>query len=41
MKVFVTAVIAVAIIAAASQFVLTHYVGESSDAAYSDRSTRP
>ena len=41
MRVFVSAVVFVVVIAAASQLLLTRMVGESSERAYSERSTRP
>ena len=41
MRVFLVSVAAIVLIAIASQVVLTHVAGESSEAAYSDRSARP
>jgi len=41
LKVFLSSVAALVIIAAASQFILTRFVGESSEQAYSTPSTRP
>ena len=40
-KVFLCAVVAAIVIAAASQVVLTHTVGQSSEQAYSESSARP
>ncbi len=41
MKVFLSAVVFVIGIAVVSQLLLTQFVGESSERAYSERSTRP
>lgn len=41
MKVFLVSVVAIVLIAVASQVILTHFAGTSSEVAYSDRSARP
>lgn len=41
MKLFLAAAVAVVVIAAASEFVLTRFVGESSERAYTAPSARP
>ncbi len=41
LKVFLMSVIAILVITIVAQYTVTHYAGESSEAAYSDRSTRP
>ena len=41
MKIILASIVAMAVIAVSAQLLLTHYVGESSDYAYHDQSTRP
>jgi hypothetical protein len=41
LKVFLMSVIAILAITVVAQYTVTHFAGESSEAAYSDRSTRP
>jgi hypothetical protein len=41
MRVFLMSIIAILIVTVVAQYTVTHYAGESSESAYSDRSTRP